>query len=569
MRDLGFFLRLFASRRLWMTAGTAISLLALLAGIGLIAVSGWFLTATALAAASGVLAFNVYQPAAVIRALALLRTVAKYGDRIVNHEATFRLLADLRVWFFRAAIPLAPSRLSLYRSGDLAARITADIDALDSLFLRILVPGSLAIVTLVISGLLLSLYSSEIAVSVVLALVVVGFALPFALQRKTVPIGRDVTRQAAELRTRTVDIVQGLPELEAYRLTAEHRDAIRRIDDAYIESQRRISVYGSASSAAIGLAVNLAVALVLVLGTPLVRDGKLNGPLFAMIVFLTMALFDALGPLPSAFQHLGRLAEAGRRLLEIAKSVPAAAEPAAEVAVSEAPGTHLLVRGLTFRYPGAPDPALSGIDLDLPRGRRLAILGPSGAGKSTLFNLLLRFDEPSDGTIEIGGTDVRRMPTAAVQACFGVMTQRVHLFDGTIRDNLLLGRPDANDEELMHALRAARLERLVAILPEGLDSWVGEDGVRLSGGEARRLALARVYLRDAPILLLDEPTEGLDDETEREVLSALAGIMTGKTVIYITHRSAGLGSMDEIVVLERGRIVARTTPEMYSESVSA
>jgi ATP-binding cassette subfamily C protein CydC len=303
------------------------------------------------------------------------------------------------------------------------------------------------------------------------------------------------------------------------------------------------------------------------LAIPLVADGRLAPPQLAMLALFTLASFEAVAPLPLAFQQLGRTLAAARRLFAIVDARPAVEEPAGP---SPRPDRFdIRIADLGFSYPGAAAPALDGLSLDVPQGGRVAIVGASGSGKTTLFNLLLRFWTPDRGTIHLGGHDLAQYRGDDLRRYVTLVSQHTHLFDLSIRDNLLIAAPDASPARLEQACRVAQIHDFITTLPEGYDTWAGETGVRLSGGQARRIAIARALLRDAPVLLLDEPTEGLDGETEQALMESLDRLMVGRTVILITHRPVGLDWADQVLVMDQGRVLARGDASVIAGATGA
>jgi ATP-binding cassette subfamily C protein CydC len=352
-------------------------------------------------------------------------------------------------------------------------------------------------------------------------------------------------------------------------------DALSR---ALVAEQARMSQLTGIAQAATGLTANLTLWGMLWFGIPLVHDGSLAPPQLAMLALFSLATFEAVAPLPMAFQQLESTLTAARRLFAIVDTEPAVPEPTGP---APQPRDHgLSIEGLRFRYPstgaGSGDtdssgsssgthsdtkrPAiLDGIDLELPPGRRVAIVGATGSGKTTLFNLLLRFWAPEAGSIRLGGEPLEHFPGEDLRRRIALVSQHTHLFDTSIRENLLIAAPEAPQGLLEQACATAQIHDFIAELPEGYETWVGETGVRLSGGQARRIAIARALLRDAPILLLDEPTEGLDAVTERALMDAVQRLMAGRTVLLITHKPVALAQMDEILVLDQGRVIERGT----------
>jgi ATP-binding cassette subfamily C protein CydC len=560
MKNLLRLLRLLGPYRGWMALGALLALITLVANWTLMATSGWFIAAMAVAGAGG-LSMNYFTPAALIRASAILRTLGRYSERLVTHEATLRQLAGLRVWFYTHLEPLAPARLQQLHSGDLLSRIRSDIDALDNLYLRTLVPAAVAVVGLALCFAFLASFDLGIALLTTGMLMVAGVLIPLWTQARGAAPGRRLVESQAALRSLAIDGIQGLPELLVYGAEGRQAERLHALSQALTADQDRMSDYAGLSQAAIGLTANLALWGVLWLAIPLVGPPGAGAPLappsLALLALFTLAAFEAVAPLPLALQHLGGTLAAARRLFEIVDAEPAVAEP---LGPSPIPVRFdLEVRGVSFAYPGSERQALAELDLQVPEGGRIAVVGASGAGKSTLLNLLLRFWAPDQGQIRLGGHDLAAFRGDDLRRHIAVVSQHSHLFAASIRDNLLLADPGATQAALERACAVAQIHAFIAALPEGYDTWVGETGVRLSGGQARRIAIARALLKDAPILLLDEPTEGLDGATEASLMAALHRLMAGRTVVLITHRAVGLEPMDEILVLDNGRIWARGT----------
>ncbi len=598
MRELIRLWRLFRPYRGWMLGGFFVALVTLLANVTLMAVSGWFITAMAVAGAAGI-AMNYFTPAALIRGSAIGRTAGRYFERLITHEATLRQLAGLRVWFYRHLEPLAPARLMEYHSADLLTRIRADIDALDNLYVRVLVPVLVAITAGLAFFVFTALFDLGLALLLLGMLLVAGVLLPWWGHRLGKQPGRRIVEIQAELRQAGIDGTQCLSELLIYGAADSHARRLDALSRALVVEQERMSQLTGIAQAATGLTANLTLWGMLWLGIPLVHDGSLAPPQLAMLALFSLATFEAVAPLPMAFQQLESTLTAARRLFAIVDTEPAVPEPTGPAPQPKDSG--LVIKGLRFRYQskatrgkgsgsvddsadgssgadsgsgmrsgsgsgddsgaGSTDerPTLDGIDLKLPPGRRVAIVGATGSGKSTLFNLLLRFWAPEAGTIQLGGVPLEQFPGEDLRSRIALVSQHTHLFDTSIRENLLIAAPDAPQGLLEQACATAQIHDFIADLPDGYDTWVGETGVRLSGGQARRIAIARALLRDAPILLLDEPTEGLDAVTERALMDAVQQLMEGRTVLMITHRPVALAQMDEILVLDHGRIIERGT----------
>jgi len=552
MKDLWFFLKLFKLHSGWLAGGIVLSLLTALSSIALLTLSGWFISASAIAGLiamdGNALVFNFMLPAAQIRALAITRTLGRYGERIVTHEATFRVLAGIRSWFFQQLIPLVPGRLSMMRSGDLLSRMTADIDALDALYLRLLAPAVVAVVGVTAVTAFLAFYAPVISVTTGLMLVIASVWVPWVFNRLGRAGAEEIVVLAANFRIRQLDMIQGLADLIANRAYGRFSDFLGQFSDLMINIQRRNNRLSAISSAFTLLLSQITLLMAMLLAAMAFQEGLLSGADSALVVFCVIAAFELVMPLPPALQMLGKTRKAARRIRQVTEMPPTITKPNQPLAL---PGRYdLQLDKVSFRYAEQQEQVLKNISLTVPQGAKIAIIGPSGSGKTTLLQLLMRYYDPEQGSISLAGQDIRQFDGDELMRCFGVLSQRSQLFAATIRENLLLANPDASQAELNAALKAAGLENFVGYLPEGLETWVGESGVKVSGGEARRIALARLYLKNAPVLILDEPTEGLDSDTERDVFTALADFAKDKTVIMATHREAGLSLVDEVYQME-------------------
>ena len=552
MRDLFRLLRLCRPYTRWLLGGVALNIVVLLSNVGLLALSGWFIAAMALSGL-GAGPIEYFAPAAAIRGLALLRSGGRYLERLVAHEATFRLLTELRVWLYGRLEPLAPACLQYHRAGDLLSRIRSDIDSLDTLYLRVLAPTAAAAISAAAMVGFIWLFSVPAAIIEAAALLAAGIVLPLLAHRLGREPGRRIVAIRADLRAHLSDAVRGLGELLVEQVTARQSGRVSELSRSLVGQQRRQAWIGSVSSALSVLAAQLALLAALIVVIPMVRAGTITGPDLVMIALLVLASFEAVAPLPAAFQALGETLAAARRIFSLVDTEPALTEPAHRAMTPRR--FDIQMRGLRMRYAEAAPWALDGVDLTIGEGEAVGIVGASGAGKTSILNVLLRFWD-YEGTISIGGVCLRDLGGETIRGLCSVVAQQTHLFNASIRDNLLLGRPGATDAELIEALRAAQLDGDIARLPDGLDTLAGENGARFSGGQARRLSIARALLKDAPILLLDEPTEGLDAKSEEAVLKALQVLVPGRTTLLITHRAQALRIVDAVACLDQGRLVS-------------
>jgi ATP-binding cassette, subfamily C, bacterial CydCD len=543
-------------------------------GIGLMGASAWIIASAALGPSIAELQVAIVG----VRFFGIARGFARYGERVVSHDVTFRVLTRLRVWFYTVIEPLAPAGLARQRSGDLLSRVVGDIGTLENFYLRAVAPVAVAALTALLAGFLVGAADPRLAVALLLFLALGGVAAPLLVRALSRQPGRRMALVRGDLNAALVDGIQGVADLAAFGAAGAQLELVSRLSRDLSGLQRRMAAIGGLNSALVALCTGTAVLTILAGAAPLVAGGALSGVSLAVLVMIALASFEAVAPLPAAAQQLEGSLEAGRRLLALAEGVPASAWPrrATEVATTvrsndfsrsatvspirlagpeATPG--ISAENLRFRYEDAEPWALDGVSFELPPGGHLAIVGPSGSGKTTLVNLLLGFWNPREGCIRLASRDLRGMDPEAVRRNFGVVTQSTYLFSGTIRDNLLLAQPDAGQGDLDQAVARAQLADFIRSLPAGYDTWVGEYGLRLSGGERQRLAIARALLKDAPILILDEPVANLDPISARAVLDATRGLMSGRSVLSITHSLSGMQPADQVLVLRGGAVVER------------
>ncbi|MFD9966588.1 thiol reductant ABC exporter subunit CydD [Streptomyces sp. NPDC059011] len=530
----------------------ALGSLALGSAVGLMAVSGWLISR----ASEQPPVLYLMVAVTATRAFGMGRAVFRYAERLVSHDAVLRMLADLRVGVYRRLERIAPAGLRRTRRGDLLSRLVADVDALQDYWLRWMLPAGAALVVGAGSVGFTAWLLPEAGAVLAVGLLAAGVAVP-ALS--------GVFARRAELRlapargalaTQVVDLLRGIAELTVTgalaRRTAEVREADRRLTRIASRAAAATALGGGLSAVACGLTVAFAAYA----GVTAVHSGRIEGVELAVVVLTPLAAFEAVVGLPPAVQYRQRVKRSAQRVFEVLDAPVPVSEPAAPVP-APASALPLEVRGLTVRHAGGRQDALSGFDLTLTAGRRVAVVGASGSGKTTLAQALLRFLDVRAGTYTIGGTDATALDGDTVRRSVGLCAQDAHLFDSSIRENLRLARTGASADELRAALAAARLLDWAEGLPDGLDTLVGEHGARLSGGQRQRLALARALLADFPVLLLDEPAEHLDLATADALTADLLAATEGRTTVLITHRLRGLDAVDEVVVLDGGRTVQR------------
>ncbi|EPK0740001.1 cysteine/glutathione ABC transporter ATP-binding protein/permease CydC [Klebsiella aerogenes] len=551
MRALLPYLALYKRHKWLLTLGVVLAIVTLLASIGLLTLSGWFLSASAVVGVAGIYSFNYMLPAAGVRGAAIIRTAGRYFERLVSHDATFRVLQHLRVATFSKLLPLSPAGLARFRQGELLNRIVADVDTLDHLYLRVISPlvGALVVILVVTIG--LSVLDVTLALTLGGIMLATLLLLPPLFYRAGKPTGEQITQLRGQYRQQLTSWLQGQAELMLFNASDRYRKQMEKTEQRWQEAQRRQAELTALSQALMLLIGGIAVIAMLWMASEGVGGNSQPGALIALFVFCALAAFEALAPVTGAFQHLGQVIASARRITQITEQQP-------EVTFSQqTPQSFsqvaLTLNEVTFSYPQQSAPALKDISLQVAAGEHIAILGRTGCGKSTLLQLLTRAWDPANGQIQLNGQPLSELSETTLRQAMSVVPQRVHLFSATLRDNLLLAAPQVSDARLADILARVGLEKLLE--DSGLHSWLGEGGRQLSGGELRRLAIARALLHDAPLMLLDEPTEGLDATTESQILDLLSEVMRDKTVLMVTHRLRGLARFNQIIVMDNGQII--------------
>lgn len=522
--------------------GMILSLAAVAAGLALMANAGARLSGMALGAG---LAFYG------LRAIGLGRIILRYAERLYTHDVTFRALAALRVWFFRQLARGAAAGLGFRRTGDLLTRLVSDIETLDNLYLRLAIPLAGAVITLPILMWVGLTTGPAIGIVVVILFILAAFVAPYVAARATRPSGELILTRESALRESALDLAQGLREARAFGAERMLAQAVTQRQERLFAAQRtRAGQFALAGgfSYLIGQIALIAVVLS-ALGLGLPRTSPLAT---IALLFLTVAAFESVSGLVRAGVLAGEVSHAAQRIVEIAHEAPAAKGTAPLPS-----GTALALEHVAFRWAADRAPVFDDLSLTIAPGERLAIIGPSGAGKSSLAALLLKAAAPQSGRILLDGVDTAALDDDALRSRVAWLSQHTHLFADTIRRNLTLGRTDMSDDALFAALDRAAVGDVVRSLPEGLDTWLGEGGMTLSGGQGRRIALARTLLSDAPILILDEPATGLDAETERAFLTTLYETTAGRTVLLIAHRLTGAERLDKVWLLQNGHLAAQ------------
>ncbi|MEV7783811.1 thiol reductant ABC exporter subunit CydD [Streptomyces sp. NPDC088106] len=549
------------ARRGRITLALLLGALALGSAVGLMATSGWLISR----ASQQPPVLYLMVAVTATRAFGIGRAVFRYAERLVSHDAVLRMLADTRVSVYRRLERLAPAGLRGARRGDLLSRLVSDVDALQDYWLRWLLPAGAAAAVSALSVGFTAWLLPEAGAVLAAGLLAAGVGVPLL----TGAVARRAERRLAPARgvlsTRVTDLLTGTAELTVAGALPARAAEARRADGALTGIASRTATATALGDGLTALISGLTVAAAALVGAQAVATGRLDGVVLAVVILTPLAAFEAVLGMPLAVQYRQRVCRSAERVYEVLDAPVPVREPGAprQAPVSPFP---LVVEGLTARYAGQDRDALAGMDLTLERGRRTAVVGPSGSGKTTLAQVLLRFLDPDAGSYALAGTDARALDGDDVRRLVGLCAQDAHLFNSSIRENLLLARKEASEGELRDALGRARLLDWADGLPDGLDTLVGEHGARLSGGQRQRLALARALLADFPVLVLDEPAEHLDLATADALTADLLAATEGRTTLLITHRLAGLEAVDEVVVLDAGRVVQRGT---YAELAAA
>ncbi|MCX4511937.1 thiol reductant ABC exporter subunit CydD [Streptomyces sp. NBC_01619] len=535
-----------------LVAGLLLGSLALGSAVGLMAVSGWLISR----ASEQPPVLYLMVAVTATRAFGIGRAVFRYTERLVSHDAVLRMLGDLRVSVYRRLERIAPAGLRRTRSGDLLSRLVADVDALQDYWLRWLLPAGVAVVVGTASVGFTAWLLPEAGAVLAIGLLAAGVAVPMVSGVSARRAERRLAAARGVLATRVVDLLRGTAELTVTGALKRRMSAVREADHALTRIASRAASATALGGGLSAVACGLTVAFAAYAGVAAVHSGRIEGVQLAVVVLTPLAAFEAVAGLPLAVQYRQRVKRSAERVFEVLDA-PAPVHEPLEPAPAPASAFPLEVRGLTARHADQERDALSGLDLTLTAGRRIAVVGLSGSGKTTLAQVLLRFLDGRAGTYTIGGTDAAALDGDTVRRFVGLCAQDAHLFDSSIRENLRLARTGASEDELRAALAAARLLDWADGLPDGLDTLVGEHGARLSGGQRQRLALARALLADFPVLLLDEPAEHLDLATADALTADLLVATEGRTTVLITHRLRGLDAVDEVLVLDEGRTVQR------------
>ena len=557
MRALLPFLRLFKFAKLPLFLGLVLMITGLASSIGLLTTSGWFLAATAIAGLGTL--FNFFYPSASVRGLAIGRTLFRYFEKLVTHDATFRILAKLRVQVFENIIPLSPAVLNRYRNSDLLNRLVSDVDTLDSLYLRLIAPFITAIFVILAMCIGLSFVNAPLALGLGASLLLLVFVIPTVFYQLGKKFGDKLVHSRALYRTQFLEFIQAQAELLLFNAEDKLKDNMAKTEANWqADQQKETNLSGFSTALSLFLNGLIIAAMLWFSSQAEFGNDEYRMAFIALFTFAALASFEILMPLGSAFLHIGQVIASAERVTDIIKQQPLVTFNG-KAEFDQKATTLIETKDLSFTYPERQNRALENLNLIIQKGKKVAILGKTGSGKSTLLQLLVRNYDANQGQLFLAGKPIADYAEDTLRSQFCFLTQRVHVFSDTLRQNLQFASAvNISDEKIIEVLNQVGLGKLLE-QEQGLDIWLGDGGRPLSGGEQRRLGLARILLNDAPILLLDEPTEGLDRETERQILRLILAHAENKTLIMVTHRLTAIEQFDELCVIDEAKLIEKGT----------
>ena len=557
MRALLPFLRLFKFAKLPLFLGLVLMITGLASSIGLLTTSGWFLAATAIAGLGTL--FNFFYPSASVRGLAIGRTLFRYFEKLVTHDATFRILAKLRVQVFEKIIPLSPGVLNRYRNSDLLNRLVSDVDTLDSLYLRLIAPFITAIFVILAMCIGLSFVNAPLALGLGISLLLLVLVIPTIFYQLGKRFGDKLVHSRALYRTQFLEFIQAQAELLLFNAEDKLKNNMAKTEANWqADQQKEANLSGFSTALSLFLNGLIIAAMLWFSSQAEFGNDEYRMAFIALFTFAALASFEILMPLGSAFLHIGQVIASAERVTDIIEQQPLVTFNG-KAEFDQNATTLIEAKALSFTYPERKNRALENLNLTIQKGKKIAILGKTGSGKSTLLQLLVRNYDANQGELFLAGKPIADYAEDTLRSQFCFLTQRVHVFSDTLRQNLQFASAvNIPDEKMIEVLNQVGLGKLLE-QEQGLDIWLGDGGRPLSGGEQRRLGLARILLNDAPILLLDEPTEGLDRETERQILRLILAHAENKTLIMVTHRLTAIEQFDELYVIDEAKLIEKGT----------
>lgn len=522
--------------------GLSLAILTLFASVFLLSLSGWFLASTAVAGVAGLYTFNYMLPAAGVRAAAIVRTASRYAERLIDHNTTFKILAYLRTLAFRKILPLSANQLAQYQKADLLNRFIVDIDALDHLYLKLFSPIVTALIIIVMLFVGLSYINLPIALIISIILTITLLAIPVIFYHAGKQLGETLAKQQSEYRALLINYLQGQAELTLFNAQDRYRVKLDQLESDWLYHQQKQSTLVAFSSALVVLIAGFLTLLVLWLITHYTLS-----PLVALFVFVCLASGEILASIPTAFIFLGQVLASAKRTTALFNQIPDI-KFTEQGKVIDLTTAKLQFNDISFSYPNQPFAVLNHFSLTIETGKHIGLIGKTGCGKSTLLNLVTRTWDPTSGNIFINDTPINQLDEPTLRKVIAVVPQVITIFSDTLRKNLLIGDPKASDQQLIDVLQQVELSKLLST-EHGLDLPLGQGGRSLSGGEIRRIGIARALLHDSPLVLMDEPTESLDQQTEQQIIQLIKQTCQDKTLLMVTHRLTDNPLFDQVIEL--------------------
>lgn len=535
----------------WIILGFILSFFTIASGIGLMIIAGYLISVCAIAIPLSQLQIAITG----VRFFGTTRGVFRYLERIVSHNVTFKLLKQYRVWFYKKIVPLSPERLILFNSGDLLYRVVADVENLENLYIRLILPPVTLFVIMIVMSVFYSFFNIYIAFLTAGSLFCSGYLLSAITYFFSNKYGADIIELQAEISVMALDMNQGYSDLAAFNKIESFQNKFNNLNLKLLTIKKKISCINAINISLINLIMNLTVLSSIILILPNLNNGLYNGVIVSVIILGIMASFEAVFPLPQVFQHLGAILKSAKRVYEIIDTKPSIDESGLGM-IPHPIRIDIAFKKVNFKYSQKDRFSLCDVDLAINQYDKIAVVGESGSGKSSLINILMRFWDYK-GSIKIGSCDLKAFKQSDITKYIAVCTQQVHMFNDSIKNNLIIANPDAVDDEIINALQLAEALDFVNSLPDGINSVIGEFGATLSGGELRRLGIARTVLSKAPFLIFDEPNADLDYKTGSTIINNLSSL-NNRTILIITHIfTKQLENFNNIFVMKDGKIIEK------------
>ena len=540
-------LKLLSPYKWWMLLASLLGFLTIGSSIGLLMTSAYVIAKAALHPHIGELSVAIVG----VRFFGISRGILRYAERLFSHEVTFNLLAKFRVWFFKTIEPLVPSRTGKFTSGDLLARVVSDVESLEHIFIRVISPPFIAIAIGVLVSVVFAMFNPFFAIAFLVPYLLAGIVVPLITYKLSSKIGEEIILLRSNLTELSIDGIEGKNELISFGKVEMHNAQFNKVNRRLIKLQRNMKLISGMNESLIGLLMNIAVIAIFVTAVPLVRNELISGISLSVLALGTMAAFEAVLPIPLAIQYLNSSIKAGDRLFQITDGDAKEKETLNQ----KVKGKSVELRNVSFSY-RENEEVLKDISVKINAKEKIAIIGGSGAGKSSVINLLLNFWKINSGSIIVDNITYNEISEEEIRSVYSTIPQKVFLFSDTIKGNLLIAKPNATDSDLWNALEKAELKEFVETLPNKLNTWIGNQGKQLSGGERKRIAIARAILKDSNIFICDEITADLDSVNELNIINTIHAVTKEKSLIYITHRLVDMDKFNSIYLIENGKIVS-------------